>query len=292
MIASLGLALAVAVAPQCAYVDRDIITGTDLLAADPAFAAIPPDRIVGRSPSPGRQRFFTVPELKAIAESSGLSLVPTQDVCFEWRTSVVSSEAAGAAMAEAYPEARIEVVEMSRYPAPSGSVVFPRASLQRVPAAVMLWRGYVVYGEERRFDIWARVKVYIQTNRVVATELLRPGRLIGPDDVRVDPYNGPPLEPGFAASAAEVIGRVPRSVTPAGSAIKMASLETPAEITRGDVVNVEVINGAARISLEARASTSGRLGQSIQLQNQSSGKTFRATVSGSGRAVLVIGRAR
>jgi hypothetical protein len=150
MIASLGLALAVAVAPQCAYVDRDIITGTDLLAADPAFAAIPPDRIVGRSPSPGRQRFFTVPELKAIAESSGLSLVPTQDVCFEWRTSVVSSEAAGAAMAEAYPEARIEVVEMSRYPAPSGSVVFPRASLQRVPAAVMLWRGYVVYGEERR----------------------------------------------------------------------------------------------------------------------------------------------
>ena len=156
----------------------------------------------------------------------------------------------------------------------------------------MLWRGYVTYGEGRKFDIWARVKVTVQTNRVIATELLRPGQVIREDQLRVDPYSGPPLEAGYAVSASEVVGRVPRSILLASSPIKIASLDTPVEISRGDVVNVEVLNGAARISLEARAASSGRLGQSVQLQNQTSGKTFRATVSGTGRAVVVLGSAK
>ena len=291
MIAAIGFvfSMAVAAATQCLPLEKDNITGADLAAADPGFSPMPATRLVGYSPAPGRQRLFTVSELKSIAGAVGLDVSPARDLCFEWRISAIDTGAAEAAMKEAYPEATIEVIEMSRYPAPEGNIVFSRTGLQRIPAPVMLWRGYVAYGEGRKFDIWARVKISVQTERVIAAELLRAGQVIRGDQVRVDQYSGPPLEAGYATSIAEVVGRVPRSLALAGSPIKIAILDTPVEISRGDVVNVEVQNGAARISLEARAASSGRLGQSVQLQNQTSGKTFRATVSGTGRALVVLG---
>jgi flagella basal body P-ring formation protein FlgA len=294
MSAAIGflVGMAVAAATQCVSLESDSIIGADLAAADPVFSQIPASRLIGYSPAPGRQRVFTTSELKSIADSAGLRVSPARELCFEWRMSAIDTGAAEAAMKEAYPEATIEVIEMSRYPAPEGIVVFPRTGLQRIPAPVMLWRGYVAYSEGRKFDIWARVKVRVRIDRVIAAELLRPGQIIQDDQVRVEQYSGPPLEAGYATSVAEVIGRVPRSVALAGSPIKIAMLDTPVEISRGDVVNVEVRNGAARISLEARAASSGRVGQSVQLQNQNSGKTFRGIVSGSGRAVVVLGSAK
>ena len=291
MIGALGLALVIAGARPCVVLEADVITGADLAAADAAFAAVPASRVIGYAPYPGRQRSFSASELAAIAESAGLKLSPAAGVCFEWRTSLVTADAAQAAMSEAFPDAGIEVAEISRYPAPPGKLVFPRAGLQRLPAAVMLWRGYVEYGQSRKFDVWARAKVTVETDRVIATEMLRAGQLIREDQVRVEKYSGPPLEPGFARSAAEVVGRVPRSLTVAESPVRLANLEMPVDIARGDVVTVEVVNGAARIVLEARAASSGRLGSRVQLQNQNSGRMFRATVTGTGHAVLVIGEA-
>jgi flagella basal body P-ring formation protein FlgA len=292
MIAATAVALALTAAMECVPLQKNNITGADLAAADPLFRAIPAERIVGYSPGPGRQRLIAVPELKAIAESSGVAISPARDLCFEWRTTAINAAAAQAAMTQEYPEARIEVIELSRYPAPEGHIVFPKSGLQRVPGAVMLWRGYIAYGEGRKFDIWARVGITIQRDRIIATQVLRPGQLIREDQVKVDQYNGPPLEAGFAVSVEEVVGRVPRSITLPGSPIKTSTLETPVEISRGDIVSVEVLNGASRISLEARAASSARLGQSVQLQNQTSGKSFRATVSGTGRAVVVLGSSK
>jgi flagella basal body P-ring formation protein FlgA len=292
MIASMAFGIALAATTVCTPIEKNTITGADLALADPVFSSIPATRIISYSPAPGRQRLFTVPELKGIAESVNLATSPERDICFEWPTTAISAGVAEAAMKRAYPEAQIEIVEMSRYPAPKGDVVFPRTGLQRIPAAAMLWRGHVAYANGRKFDIWARAKITIRAERVIATELLRPGHIISEDHVRVDRYSGPPLEPGFAVSATEVVGRVSRSLILAGSPVKTAILDTPLAISKGDVVNVEVMNGAARISLEARAASSARVGQSVQLQNQTSGKTFRATVSGTGRAVLVLGNTK
>jgi flagella basal body P-ring formation protein FlgA len=289
MIAVIGLALAISAAPQCIPLEKEHVTGADLARANPLFAPVPASRIIGYSPAPGRQRMFSVPELKAIADSAGVSNIPAQEICFEWQTARVVPEEAARAMKQSFPEATIEIVELSQYPAPLGDVVFPRTGLQRLPAAAMLWRGYVSYAEGRKFDIWARVRITVETDRVVATELLRAGHLIREDQVRIERYSGPPLEPVFAGLTSEVVGRVARALVLAGSPVKTANLELPPEINRGDMVNVQVLSGAARISLDARANSTARKGESVQLQNQTSGKIFRATVSGTGRAVVVLG---
>jgi flagella basal body P-ring formation protein FlgA len=66
-------------------------------------------------------------------------------------------------------------------------------------------------------------------------------------------------------------------------------LELPKDVSRGDLVTVEARIGAARVSVQARATSSGRRGELVQLQNESSGKMFRATIDSPGRAVIEMG---
>jgi flagella basal body P-ring formation protein FlgA len=193
-------------------------------------------------------------------------------------------------MVASFPDATIEVVEVSRYPAPLGAVTFLRSGLQKLPAETMLWRGHVTYGEGRRFDIWARVKVTTKQERVLAVEPIRAGSVIREDQVRLQTFEGPPSETRHAASTDQVIGRIAKTTVAAGMPIRTIDLAVVPEISRGDVVNVEVLNGGARISMEALAASTARLGEPVELQNQSSGKTFRAKVSGTGRATIVLGR--
>jgi flagella basal body P-ring formation protein FlgA len=52
------------------------------------------------------------------------------------------------------------------------------------------------------------------------------------------------------------------------------------------MVTVQVQSGAAVLTLEAEAQSDGRAGQVISLRNASSGKVFRARVTGKGHALL------
>lgn len=289
MIFFVALALSIPGAPVCLPVSGDQILGKDLARADAVFSALPPDRSLGYSPVPGHQRVFTIAQLQSIAESAGIAAAPAREVCFELPMAPIRSEVALDSMRTAYPEATIEIVEVSRFPVPEGAVFFPAAGLQRSAKSPLLWRGYVNYGSDRKFSVWARVNLTVHATRVLATESLRAGQVIRPEQVRVEQYEGPPLEPGLAVTAEQVVGRMLRGFIAAGSALKTANLEAPHDITRGEVVTVQVHNGAAHLTLQARAASSGRRGESVQLLNESSGKHFRATVEGTGRAVVMAG---
>jgi flagella basal body P-ring formation protein FlgA len=289
MIFLIALAISLPGAPACLPVSGDQILGKDLARADAVFSAINPAQSLGYSPAPGYRRVFTLQQLQSIAESAGIPGTPERELCFELPMSPPRAEDAIESMRKEYPEAQIEIVDMSRFPVPEGAVIFPVSGLQRSANVPALWRGYVDYGSGRKFSIWARVNVTVRAARVIATETVRAGQLIQAEHVRMENYEGPPLEPGFAAAVDQVAGRVSRVFVAAGSAIKAANLESPHEITRGEVVTVQVHNGAAHITLQALAKSSGRRGETVQLLNESSGKQFRATVEGTGRAVVVAG---
>lgn len=63
-------------------------------------------------------------------------------------------------------------------------------------------------------------------------------------------------------------------------------LPTPRDIKAGDDVHVVVTMGAARLSLDALAETSGRVGERVTLKNRESGRRFAATVAGPGEATI------
>jgi flagella basal body P-ring formation protein FlgA len=276
----------------CLPVSRDVIRAADLAQAVPAFAAVPADTRIGYAPAPGATRTFHAADLEREARRLGITLNAGGDVCFEWPLNVPSRERFFEAMKQALklPDARIEIVETSRHPAPPGPLVFSRASL-KAPAddtTPVLWRGSIEYGRNRRFQVWAKVRITASSHRVVTTEPIRAGEPIGPEQVRLDSIEGFPLGESFASSLEQVVGQNLRRPLTAGVAIPAHLLERPLEVEKSDVVKVRVRNGAAVIVAEGLAEAGGRRGDTIPVRNSTSGSTFHAQITGPKQVTLTL----
>lgn len=286
MIAFLMFAAAVV---RCHPVAGDRIRGADLAAADPSFSALPSDLTIGFAPQPGARRLFEPAELARIAKVNGLdALNDIAPQCFERAVAPLDPAAVEAAMRQALdlPDARIEIAELSKFPAPAGEIVFSRSALSEPPAnGTATWNGAVHY-EGGRFPIWARVRISIRQKRVVAVAPLRPGRQVHAGDVELQEADEFPHSSPSLTTLEQAIGRLPRRPIAPGTALTTALLDEPVDIEAGQSVVVEVRSGAATVTVEAKAESAGRRGEMMSFRNPVSGKLFRARVEDKGRAFL------
>ncbi len=284
---ALAFAALSARAEGCITVQADRVTAHDLAQSAPAFSSLPAGTDLGYAPVPGARRYYRAAELHRLALHYNLAAEPAGEICIERATEPLAPERVIAAMRQALgnPQARIEIVELSRYPVPHGDIEFSRANLPPAAANAALWRGAVRYGSQRRFAIWARVKITVPSTRIVAVQNLPAGRRIEASQVRVEPAETfPSTQP--VLSLDQVLALVPRRSIAAGAVLTQNLLDTQKEVERGDVVAVEVHSGSARLALEGRAQNSGRRGDAIPVRNLVSGKSFSARVAGKDRVVL------
>jgi flagella basal body P-ring formation protein FlgA len=68
--------------------------------------------------------------------------------------------------------------------------------------------------------------------------------------------------------------------------IRKNQIERAPDVARGDVVTVHVFEGAAHLSMEGRAQQDGVKGANILVRNPSSGKDFRAQVTGKDQVTI------
>jgi flagella basal body P-ring formation protein FlgA len=274
-------------AAACIAVAGDRVTAHDLAQSAREFSTLPADTDVGYAPVPGARRFYHAPELRRLALRYNLAADSTGEICVERAMEPLTPERVIDAMRQAlgHPDARVEIVELSRYPVPRGEIEFTRSGLPPGSATAVLWRGFVRYGSQRRFAIWARVKIAVRSTRVVATQNLPAGRRIEASQVRVEPTEAFPSDQP-APSLDQVLGLIPRRSIAAGGTLTHNLLDAPKEVERGDVVAVEVRSGGARLALEGRAQASGRRGDSIPIRNLTTGKSFSARVADKNRVVL------
>ena len=267
----------------------DRITAADLAAAEPGFSALPPDTPVGYAPAPGIPRILGLAELARLARRNGLSFEPQAQICVERPVAPLAPAALLEAIQSSLgmPEVRIEIVDQSRYPVPRGTLEFPRTGLvspaPSQPRAAALWRGSIRYAENRRFAIWAKVRILVRSQRVIADQALPARQPIEAAQLRLESYEGFPLRMPALDSIDQAVGRVPRRSMARGAVLSAAELEQPYEVSRGDAVRVGVSSGDARLELDGRAEASGRRGQTIPVRNPANGKTFPARVEGAGR---------
>ncbi len=191
------------------------------------------------------------------------------------------------------PGVRIEVMDMSGETAPVGRIDFQRENL-RTPAnpsrdLTVVWRGDIIYAGDRRFAIWARVKLTAPVTRLIAVENLRPGVPINPGQLREEVTEAFPLAPGHETKLSQIDGLVPIRTLAAGTEIRAADLIRPSEVNRGDLVHVEVRMGAARVALTGRAESAGRLGELVPIRNLESSRVFQARVEEQGQCDRSIG---
>jgi len=277
-----------AVAPECFSLGHSHILGSDLAAASSLFATMPPDLVIANAPVPGAHRLFEPAELIRIAHSNNLDVTGVTPLCFERSTAALDPELVQAAMHRSLnsPRASVEILTISKYPAPPGELVFPRNSLmQPVSGDSAVWNGYVAY-EGGRFSVWARVRLTVLESRLVSLVDLTPGHILEASDLQVQETAAFPNRLAPLATIEAAVGLVARRAIPAGSILTATMLETPNDVERGQTVIVEVHSGGALIKLEAKAESAGRRGDTVTVRNVTSGTLFRAQIEAKGRVTV------
>lgn len=284
-----------AVPGACLSAWHDPITARDLAAALPAFARLAPGTPIAAAPGPGVRRVFRPLELNSIARNHRLELNATEELCFELPLEPLDPARVLEAMQAAlpYPDPRIEIVETSLYPVPSGRVEFRREDLG-APAlpgspAPVTWRGNIVYGANQRFAIWAHVVVSARVTRLVAATAIAAGSVIEASQVRIESSRGFPAWADLAISVDQVAGRVATRNIDAGADIHLSQIDRPKDVKRGDTVAIEVHSGAARLAFTAKSESDGRVGDLIAVRNPRSNKIFQARVDGKDKAFVDAG---
>ena len=284
--------MALSLIPQpdgCYPVQDDRILARDVTAAIPAFAGVPADFALGYAPAPGTRRVFKGAALERLALNQGVTLESAPDVCFERAMATLKAREILEALRTAWngSDVNMELRSWSPQIAPQGKVVFPRTGLQMPavsdPQAEVVWRGYVIYGNNRRFGISARARITTSATRVVAVTDLSAGETVREDQVRLETFDSFALDDRPARRLEEVVGYLTRARIRAGSAVLRNQLNRAPEITRGDLVRVEVTAGGAHLAFEGKAESNGTTGATILVKNPSSGKDFRARVTGKGK---------
>jgi flagella basal body P-ring formation protein FlgA len=293
--------LAAAAGTACVEIPGERILARDLSGALPAFSQLPPELPLGFAPAPGARRVLTRLALDRLAAQHGLSLTSSSEICLERPMEALTRERVFAtlraaldidpqASATGLKNARLELLDFSRYLVPRGQLEFPRSGLVALPSArslaPVLWRGRVRYADGRSFPVWARVKISITADQVVAAQNLTAGRPIAAAQLRIQSVELNPFSERPASALDQVVGRLPRRSVPAGAPILPSSLAAPSQVERGDLVSVEVFSGAAQLSMQAQAQTAGNSGDLISLRNPATGQRFPARVDGERKAVI------
>lgn len=286
---------AAAQTPPCLAMESEHITAHDFAAVLPVFAGIAADTPLGYSPTPGARRVFHAAEIAALAKRYGVDASGASDLCFEWPMEPLDKEQVLAAMKRGLnlDGVKIEIIEQSRFHVPRGTLEFDREKLGS-PAlasgkAPVMWRGNVVYGGNRRFAVWARVNITARVQVVVAAEDIKAGQVITPSQLRVETRDSHPLPAKLASSVEQVAGKMSRRPLAVGSQIWLHTLDALPDVDRGNLVEVEVLSGAARLGFTGKAESAGRTGDLIQVRNLSSNKIFQARVCGKNRTIVQTG---
>lgn len=277
-------------AASCVAVEGEMIRLADFARAVPAFASAPAEAPVAFAPSFGAQRTFTASDVARLAARYGISLPASAVVCFSRPSHKLDEAQVKAVLQKALvePEARLELVDWARYDVPQGEVEFTRMGLQRATPGdgARLWRGRVLYGNHRSFPVWAKVRLSLRRDCLVAAGELPAGKVLEEGDVKTESRDVDPLEPCPKLPIADVAGKVARRGIPAGSVIVPASLTAAPLVTRGQEVEVTVHSGSAHLKLVGKAQKAGKEGDLIAVRNPSSGRSFPARVAGKGRVVV------
>jgi flagella basal body P-ring formation protein FlgA len=281
MIPFLYLALA-----ACLSVDpgSDQILARDLVPAYPEMASLDSATPLAFAPAPGVARVFHLSDLRTLATRFQLPAIPDHEICVERQVAPLDPAQLLTAMRRAFPDARIEIVEYSRQPVPEGLIEFTQDGLHHPQTGdTALWNGAVRYAGNRRFVVWARVKITASVQRVLALGDLKPGRAIDPGQVLLQTREEFPAAGNFAQVVDEVAGKSPRLAIRAGIEIRLDQLVPAREVKHGETVRVDVFGGAAHLEFEGVAESCGAVGEMISVRNPSSHRQFRARVEGKGR---------
>jgi flagella basal body P-ring formation protein FlgA len=297
------------VAGDCLPVRGGSITAGVLARAIPEFKTLEAEIEIFGAPRPGVRRLLSPEEIERAAARHGLSLARPGSlarpagVCFAAPVAHIETGQIETALrraieasldAQTAQRARIEILDWPRHPLPEGSLRAADGWLDSFAArtdGTGTARLLLDLGGGRTLPVRVQARIEIPALRWIAAGNLKAGELIGAGDVRrqetwVYPWrNRDPLGDPIVDAGA-LPGSTLRQHVPAGAVLRAGMFERPLQIARGDLVELRVLSGAARLRLTATAQRAGRAGDRIPLEIPGTGRRVLARVTGRGMASL------
>jgi flagellar basal body P-ring formation protein FlgA len=274
----------------CIAVPADKILVRDLATAIPVFGAADPDNVIGFSPFPGTTRVLSSREILLAARRYGLEFSPGEpvpSVCVERVVQPLSIQELRTALRSALEagtgeEVHLEIIEFSNKPLPAGHLVFQLTGLNRPPGnqpgTPVIWTGRLIYDGHSSLSVWAKVRLSVERQTFFAKRSISERNPIRDQDIVAAVVTEFPWPAPAPLPRSAIVGKVARHAIPAGTKISPDALDDANAVRRGDTVHVKVVSGAAIISLEAVAQSSGTKGDRILVHNLSTGKPFGAVI--------------
>jgi len=290
MIPVLALLVAAEAMSPCVVVDADTITLADLAKGARVFAGAPVAQ-VGYAPQPGERRLFDNEKLNALAQRYQLGAYVGEGLCVERASLQLTPEVLLPVLLAAYPggQVQIEIKDYLKEPLPMGRLEFPATQLTADAATARqgwLWRGRVLYGDNRSRAVWARVALKGPVRVVKTARALAAGTKLAAGDFSEETKEDVVQPQSGAALPARLEGLVVKQALPAGAALTAAMLEAEAEIKRGDEITITSEYRGIRLKLKAVAETGGPRGARILARTGLSKRIISAYVAGPGWAEL------
>lgn len=158
--------------------------------------------------------------------------------------------------------------------------VTPLGISNSMPMAVTLYDGEkIVLNETMRVGVAVRKEVLVARHPIE-----RRGE-ISPRDFGTETRWVPPTL--SLARQDDMAGATARASLGINDIIESRHVEPPIVVSRGDTVTVRCVSGTIVAKISARALADARDGDRINFEPVNGGRRFRATVNGSGRAVLL-----
>lgn len=282
-------------AASCITVEGNEIVAKDVAKVDPAFAALNPELPFSYAPVIGAQRIIPASDLARWATRAGIETASTSPACFERPAHNLSAAEVRTAIERVFPESniiRIDVLEVCKCKVPAGRLDFTVEGAGAPPLGhpdvPVLWRGQIWPVSGSYYPVWARVRVLAKSTVVRLRRDLRAGESITSEALEQVAITDSPVRLRRPDSAANYLGKIVNRNARAGACLDPSVVAALPEVTPGSTVTVEVVNGATRLELKARAETAGHTGDTVILTNPSGLGRFRATVTGPGAVQIAL----
>jgi flagella basal body P-ring formation protein FlgA len=282
----------------CEAVLSSTIVARDIVTAVPLFNQLDPETFIGFTPFPGTKRVLSSHEMFLLATRHGLLFptgAPVPSLCVERAVRSLSTDELKPILLAALgiPDVQMEILEVSGQPLPPGRPEFGRETLNRPrngdPRNPVIWRGQFVYDEHHSLAIWAKLRMSVNREAIVAAQEIPASAVIHAAQLRTTTTVEFPRFESYQqlpVTMDGIEGKIARRTIADGERIVPAALEDAKDVIRGETIRVQAIDGAATITLDAIAQSSGNRGQTIMVHNPSSGKNFRALIEGQRQAIV------
>jgi flagella basal body P-ring formation protein FlgA len=282
-------------AATCVAVEGSEIVAKDVAKVDPAFGTLNPDLPFSYAPVIGARRIISVAEMAHWAAKAGIEIKTVSPACFERPAHSLSAADIRAAIQRAFPKSniiQIDVLEVCKCNVPAGRLDFSVEGASTPPLGhpdvPVLWRGQIWPPSGSPYPVWARVRVLATSKLVRLRQNLRSRETISQEALEEVVITDSPVRLRQPDSAANYLGKVVNRNARVGTYLDPNIVAPLPEVTPGSTVTVEVINGATRLELRARAESAGHIGETVILTNPSGLSRFRATVTGPGTVQIAL----